>query len=83
MIFKGSQRAKGAKPVRKCPECDATFMHHDNFKKHMIAIHSDAPRQFVCQWCGMGFKLVGNLRHHEKVSAAAKSAQGASVTGQL
>ena len=54
--------------MRKCPLCDATFMHHENLKKHMVAIHSDAPRQFVCHVCGMGFKLRNNLKHHERVS---------------
>ena len=67
---KGRERAKGARPARKCPLCEATFMHTENFKKHMVAIHSpDAPRQFVCHVCGMGFKLRGNLKHHERVSS--------------
>ena len=56
--------------MRKCPLCEATFMGHENLKKHMIALHTpdDAPRQFVCHICGMGFKLRYNLKHHERVS---------------
>jgi len=47
-----------------CTQCFKTFNRPADLRRHVNSIHTDAPRNFVCEICGDSFKQKWHLNSH-------------------
>ena len=59
--------AAAGKKDFQCPVCLKRFRQKATLKAHILGLHSDdAPRSFICDQCGSGYKSKINLKNHIK-----------------
>ena len=46
----------------QCPVCRRDFDTKAQAQRHMLRIHSDNSRSFICEQCGKGFKVRRGIR---------------------
>ncbi len=50
----------------KCdyPDCEQTFTRLSHKKRHIVELHDDLAKRFICSWCGKAFSRKYQLTRH-------------------